>query len=83
MVNYNMEGRTYRYFHGDPLYPFGYGLSYSTFNFTNAWMNPIISQGQDLTVRVEVHNEGPMDGDEVRIMKYKYFTCTCTLSETV
>nr|XP_011418650.2 xylan 1,4-beta-xylosidase [Crassostrea gigas] len=65
MVNYSMEGRTYRYFHGDPLYPFGYGLSYSTFNFTNAWMNPIISQGQDLTVRVEVHNEGPTDGDEV------------------
>ncbi|XP_078336442.1 uncharacterized protein LOC111101492 [Crassostrea virginica] len=65
MVNYSMVGRTYRYFHGNPLYPFGYGLSYSTFNFTNAWLSPIIEPGQNLTVRAEVCNEGPVDGEEV------------------
>ena len=65
MVNYSMAGRTYRYFHGNPLYPFGYGLSYSMFNFTNAWLSPIIEAGQNLTVRVEVCNEGPVDGEEV------------------
>ncbi|XP_062586657.1 uncharacterized protein LOC134248260 [Saccostrea cucullata] len=65
MVNYSMANRTYRYFHGNPLYPFGYGLSYSRFNYTNAWLNPIIEQGQNLTVRVEVHNLGPLDGEEV------------------
>ena len=65
MVNYSMVGRTYRYFHGNPLYPFGYGLSYSMFNFTYAWLSPIIEAGQNLTVRVEVCNEGPVDGEEV------------------
>ena len=65
MVNYSMAGRTYRYFRGNPLYPFGYGLSYSTFNFTYAWLSPIIEAGQNLTVRVEVRNEGPVDGEEV------------------
>ncbi|XP_061167474.1 xylan 1,4-beta-xylosidase-like [Saccostrea echinata] len=65
MVNYSMVNRTYRYFHSNPLYPFGYGLSYSKFRYTNAWMNPVIDQGQNLTVRVEVHNTGPLDGEEV------------------
>lgn len=60
-----MTGRTYRYFHGDPLYPFGYGLSYTTFNFTNAWLNPIIEEGESLTVRTEICNTGALDGEEV------------------
>ncbi|XP_048769851.1 xylan 1,4-beta-xylosidase-like [Ostrea edulis] len=65
MINYSMTGRTYRYFHGDPLYPFGYGLSYTTFNFTNAWLNPIIEEGESLTVRTEICNTGALDGEEV------------------
>ena len=64
--NYDMEGRTYRYFTGDPLYPFGYGLSYTTFEYKN----PALSCGQinasdTTTLSVEVSNTGKIKGDEV------------------
>ncbi len=55
--DYSMQNRTYRYFKGEPLYPFGYGLSYSTFKYTNL---TVASQ-----VSVEITNSGPRDGDEV------------------
>ncbi|XP_033741272.1 LOW QUALITY PROTEIN: probable beta-D-xylosidase 2 [Pecten maximus] len=65
ITNYTMEGRTYRYFQGDPLYPFGFGLSYTQFHYFDAWLTPLIQVGQPVGVRVEVGNTGAYDGDEV------------------
>lgn len=65
MVNYSMEGRTYRYFRGDPLYPFGYGLSYTQFNFSNLIYNTTIKAGESLSVQVDITNVGDVDGEEV------------------
>ncbi|XP_012942128.1 probable beta-D-xylosidase 7 [Aplysia californica] len=65
MVNYSMEGRTYRYFRGDPLYPFGYGLSYTQFNFSNLMYNTTIKAGASLSVQVDITNVGDVDGEEV------------------
>jgi beta-glucosidase len=53
-----MAGRTYRFFQGQPLYPFGYGLSYSTFRYSA----PMVDQSR---VAVRVTNTSPRDGDEV------------------
>jgi beta-glucosidase len=63
--NYSMANRTYRYFTGTPRYPFGYGLSYTTFRYENPIINPDIETGSDLTVSVTVTNSGHIDGDEV------------------
>ncbi|PVD28391.1 hypothetical protein C0Q70_10978 [Pomacea canaliculata] len=65
MVNYSMAGRTYRYFHGDPLYPFGYGLSYSAFLYSNLELPDTIQAGSDLEGEVSIINLGPFDADEV------------------
>ncbi|XP_071112668.1 uncharacterized protein [Haliotis cracherodii] len=65
ITEYSMEGKTYRYFKGDPLYPYGYGLSYTQFEYF-ILENPIVIQaGQDLHGRVSVGNTGNIDGDEV------------------
>ncbi|MDF1574270.1 MAG: glycoside hydrolase family 3 C-terminal domain-containing protein [Bacteroidales bacterium] len=64
--NYDMAARTYRYFEGEVLYPFGYGLSYSTFFYDNLILERNeIGQGESLTVSVEVSNTGERDGEEV------------------
>jgi beta-glucosidase len=64
--NYNMEGRTYRYFRGEPLYPFGYGLSFSDFEYSGLELSSKkVSSGDQITVSVTVTNRGKMDGDEV------------------
>jgi beta-glucosidase len=64
--DYNMKGRTYRYFTGEPLYPFGYGLSYTTFEYSNlSFDKPSVGGSDDLTARVDVKNTGTMAGDEV------------------
>lgn len=55
-ADYNMKNRTYRYFEGTPLYPFGYGLSYTTFAYENAAMD-----GDAITL--DVTNTGSMPGD--------------------
>jgi beta-glucosidase len=65
-ADYRMEGRTYRYFRGEPLYPFGYGLSYTTFELGALRITPAqAAPGEEVTVRAEVTNTGPRAGDEV------------------
>jgi beta-glucosidase len=62
-AEYKMEGRTYRYFKGKPLYPFGYGLSYTKFDYAN--LHVAAAAGNTLDVTVDVKNAGDRDGDEV------------------
>jgi len=64
-TNYNMEGKTYRYFRGEPLFPFGHGLSYTTFEYSNLRVPPTVRTGEKTTVSVEVRNSGKRDGEEV------------------
>ncbi|MDP5199846.1 beta-glucosidase [Flavobacterium sp. DG2-3] len=63
--NYDMEGRTYRYFHKTPLYPFGFGLSYTNFNYSNLQLPKELNSENDFKVSVDVTNTGERDGDEV------------------
>ena len=64
--NYNMKGRTYRYMLDAPLFPFGYGLSYTTFEYGKAKISKKkIKQNQPLKLTVSVTNTGKMDGEEV------------------
>jgi beta-glucosidase len=61
-----MQNRTYRYFKGKPLYPFGYGLSYTTFSYGDlALPKAAIHAGDPMTVEVKVTNTGKREGDEV------------------
>jgi len=64
--NYTMEGRTYRYFRGKPLYGFGYGLSYSKFVYKNMRLSaPKLNAGTPLQVTVDVENTSAVAGDDV------------------
>ena len=64
--DYNMQGRTYRYFTGEPLYPFGYGLSYTTFEFSNLNFDKnSLGANDDLVASVNVKNTGKLASDEV------------------
>jgi beta-glucosidase len=63
--DYDMEGKTYRYFRGKPLYEFGFGLSYTTFEYSNLILPQSIAAGEPVRVSVTVTNTGAMDGDEV------------------
>lgn len=62
---YRMTGHTYRYFKGEPLYPFGYGLSYTTFNYSNLKVGEEFSQSDTVSLSLNVKNSGTMAGDEV------------------
>ena len=64
--DYSMQGRTYRYFEGQPLYPFGYGLSYSKFAFSNLKLSATsLKAGATLQVDVDVRNTSRIAGGEV------------------
>ncbi len=63
---YSMAGRTYRYFPGEALFPFGHGLSYTTFAYTNLRLSADeLAQSATLNVSVDVQNVGQREGDEV------------------
>jgi beta-glucosidase len=64
--NYSMKGRTYRYFRGDPLYAFGYGLSYTHFAYSDLKLSSAsLKAGDELSVEADVRNTGDRAGDEV------------------
>ena len=64
--DYSMANRTYRYFKGTPLFPFGHGLSYTTFKYGNAALEATeIKAGEDVTLTIPLQNTGNRDGDEV------------------
>ena len=63
--DYAMKNRTYRYFTGQPLYPFGYGLSFSAFAYSGLKLsNPDLQAGDPLAVEVDVKNTSERSGDE-------------------
>jgi beta-glucosidase len=64
--DYAMQGRTYRYFSGRPLYSFGYGLSYTTFAYSNLKLaSSSLAAGDPLKVEADLENSGAQAGDEV------------------
>jgi beta-glucosidase len=71
--DYGMANRTYRYFYGKPLYPFGYGLSYTKFSYSNLSIpNSAVAAGQPLSVDATVANTGKVAGDEVVQLYLKF-----------
>lgn len=63
--DYSMNNRTYRYFKGDALYPFGYGLSYTNFTYSAITTPATVIKGKNITVSVTVKNTGKINGEEV------------------
>ena len=71
------KGRTYMYFTGTPLYPFGFGLSYTTFTYSALRLSAAtLAQGGSVTVSVDVTNSGTLAGDEVVQLYVSYPTTT-------
>ncbi len=65
-TDYSMQGRTYRYFGGEPLYPFGFGLSYTKFKYDKLKLTTTrLKAGDALTITAEVQNVGNRAGEEV------------------
>jgi beta-glucosidase len=72
-TDYSMQNRTYRYFRGEPLYGFGYGLSYSHFAYNNIKLSADnLRAGQPLTVEADVRNASKAAGDEVVQLYIEY-----------
>ena len=64
--SYAMEGRTYRFFRGEPLYPFGHGLSYTRFKYSGLKISQTrVTPTENVTVSATVENSGARPGDEV------------------
>jgi beta-glucosidase len=72
--DYSMKGRTYRYFTGEPLYSFGYGLSYTKFEYSNLVIPDETKTTVSIPVTVEVRNSGKSAGDEVVQLYLKNLT---------
>ncbi|MGC9995124.1 MAG: glycoside hydrolase family 3 C-terminal domain-containing protein [Terriglobia bacterium] len=71
--DYSMEGRTYRYFHGKPLYAFGHGLSYTTFSYSDLSLpQAAVKAGDPVGAEVTVTNTGKVAGDEVVELYLKF-----------
>ena len=70
--DYSMKNRTYRYFTGKPLYPFGYGLSYTTFAYSDLNLPDSDQAGSPLDVSATVTNTGKVAGDEVVQLYLKF-----------
>ena len=65
-TDYSMQGRTYRYFKGEPLYPFGFGLSFTKFKYGTLKLSAnTIKAGENVRIAAEVQNVGDVAGDEV------------------
>jgi beta-glucosidase len=65
-ADYSMKNRTYKYFTGEPLYPFGFGLSYTSFEYTDMALEKTnFTKGEKVVLEVTIKNNGSMDGDEV------------------
>jgi len=77
--DYRMEGRTYRYFQGEPLFPFGHGLSYTTFQFDNLHIDrSTVKAGGSIAVSLDVTNTGDRTGDEVIQLYVRHRDVTVT-----
>jgi beta-glucosidase len=78
MMDYNIrDGRTYMYFKGEPLFPFGYGLSYTSFTYSNFKTNTtIIKAGTEATISVDITNAGKRTGDEVVQLYLRHLNST-------
>ena len=64
--DYSMKGRTYRYFNGEPLFPFGYGLSYTSFLYSSLSLSRTVASASDtVIINIKLKNTGKYDGDEV------------------
>jgi beta-glucosidase len=76
MMDYNIRnGRTYMYFDGTPLWPFGYGLSYTTFNYADLRTSePVLDGKSSITVSVDITNTGKIAGEEVVQMYVKHLS---------
>ena len=75
--DYNMTGRTYRYFKGDPLFPFGYGLSYTTFNYGDIKLDQTVKVGEsrgrdgEETIQVYLKKQGDTEGPAKTLRAFK------------
>ena len=74
--DYSMLGKTYRYIEGDALYPFGYGLSYTSFAYENA---QLLENGETVKISVDITNTGSMKGIE-KAQVYASFTDSRTVT---